>query len=242
MPSILEALVPPDSAAATSQEYLDVGLGARPHTTLEWAASLRRNDPGARVLGLDRDPDVVAAAGPAAVPGLRFAVANWTWPGLGARAARALNVLRDYTADEAPLAHLRMAEALADGGVLVEGSCGPHGEVGAVHVLRRDGLQLVDEGLLFWTDGSQGSAPILFRDRLPVAVRRAVQLDHPLGRLMEAWMAAHAAVRGRGVGALAALAASVDHLGDPELTCRGEGAVWWRRPCGLRHRGFIGAG
>ncbi len=235
MPDLLDALVPADSPAARSTRYLDVGLGGLPHTTVEWARALRVLDPSATVLGIDRDPDVVAAAAPHSEPGVRFGVAEWTWPGLEARAIRVLNVLRDYPRAEAPVAHARCAAGLATGGVLVEGSCGPGGEVGVVHLLRREGSRLADAGLLCWTDGSEGAAPILFRDRLPSAVRRGVRPGHPLGELMTSWMRAFSEVREPGASALSLLHASVGRLGDPALVSVREGVVWWRAPCGVVH-------
>ncbi len=111
---------------------------------------------------------------------------------------------------------------------MVEGSCGPAGEVGAVHLLRR-GPELRREALLFWTDGSRGSAPILFRDRLPRDLRRPLRPGHPLRELFARWMAAFHEVR----DAEDRLAASVEALGDPELTVVGPGAVRWRPAIGV---------
>ena len=212
---------------------VDVGLGAMPWTTLELASTLHAAvDPDLQVVGLDVQPDVVQRAcdlardlaRSGASPGARFEVADLALPGLVARVVRVLNVLRDYAPADIPAAHARLGAMLIHGGVLLEGSCGPEGEVGVVHSMRRHGDQLVREALWLWTDGSRGSAPILFRDRLPRDLRRSVVPDHPLGRLMHEWMAAHARVPGAG---LQRLDASVRALDRPDLTLLASGFVAW---------------
>lgn len=237
LPDIVGALVAPGSAAAASRDHVDVGIGALPHTTLEWASALRTRWPDARVLGIDHEPAIVARAQRFATPGVGFRTAAWAVPGCAARVVRVLNVLRDYPFDAAVGHQARCARSLADGGVLIEGTCGPHGEVGVVHLLVRGTPGLRDEGLLFFTDGSRGAAPILFRDRLPSAVRRSVIAGHPVGDFLAAWMTAFAEARRRAVrrDPLALLDASVQRLGRADVRWLASGVVWWRGPVGLAH-------
>ena len=89
-----------------------------------------------------------------------------------------------------------------------------------------------------WTDGTQGSAPLLFRDRLPRDLRRSVRPHHALGQLMTAWMDAYRRVGGRG---LARLAASVEAVDRDDLTVIGDGAIAWTPDDGVPY-GWDGVG
>ena len=80
------------AALGTAAEPLviDLGFGASAVTTVELADRLRRRDPGVRVLGLEIDPERVAAALPhARPPALDFAVAGSSWPAAAAAGAGA---------------------------------------------------------------------------------------------------------------------------------------------------------
>jgi len=164
---------------------VDLGLGARPWTTVEWAESLRPL--GLEVVGVDHAADLVQRArADHAVPGVRYEVGSFDLPVRGARLVRAMNVLRDFPPEATAPAHAQMGECLLDGGLLVEGSCGPEGEVGCAHLVRKRGDGLVREGLLLWLDGARGTAPLLFRDRLPRDLRGAA--GDPVRVLLGAWM------------------------------------------------------
>jgi hypothetical protein len=110
---------------------VDLGFGARPFTTLELAARLRRINPGARVVGLEIDPERVAAAAPYSRPGVEFAVGGFELGGLQPHLVRALNVLRQYDEADVADAWARMQVALAPGGLVVEGTCDEAGRLGA---------------------------------------------------------------------------------------------------------------
>lgn len=204
---------------------VDVGLGMQPWTTVELAEALRQElAQPPEVVGVDVDPELVTTAHAWARPGVRFDHGDLGWSAGHARVVRALNVLRDRTEGEVPAAHAALGAGVVPGGVVLEGTCSPSGEVGVVHCLRRAAEGLEREALWMWTDGSQGSAPLLFRDRMPRDLRRWVRHDHPLGQLMAAWMDAYRASAG---GGLDRLAASVEALGRPELAMIGAGAVAW---------------
>ena len=205
---------------------VDVGLGALPWTTVELAEALDREfGPAPPVLGIDIDAAAVRRARPWARPGLVFVQADLVVPGVLARVVRVLNVLRDRPVATVPAAHQRLGEMVLDGGLILEGTCSPRGEVGVVHCLRKTADGLFREALWFWTDGSQGTAPLMFRDRLPRDLRRSVEREHPLGQLMAAWMRSHdAAAQGPG---LKRLHASVRELGLPSLRVLAPGVVAW---------------
>ncbi|EWC58534.1 Protein-N(5)-glutamine methyltransferase PrmC, methylates polypeptide chain release factors RF1 and RF2 [Actinokineospora spheciospongiae] len=103
---------------------VDLGYGATPVTTVELAARLRAVQPGVRVLGLEIDPERVAAAAPAAdPPRLDFRRGGFELAGARPVLLRAFNVLRQYTEAESTAAWDTMLARLAPGGLLVEGTC-----------------------------------------------------------------------------------------------------------------------
>ncbi|HEY7593769.1 MAG TPA: class I SAM-dependent methyltransferase [Actinophytocola sp.] len=103
---------------------VDVGYGASPVTTVELAARLRSVRDGLRVLGLELDPDRVAAAAHAAdPPRLDFGRGGFELAGARPALVRAFNVLRQYSAAEVDAAWSAMTGRLAPGGLVVEGTC-----------------------------------------------------------------------------------------------------------------------
>ncbi len=210
---------------------VDLGYGAVPVTTRELAASL----PGhLRVVGVEADPRNLPPDrqdGPVSFVQGTFALPPEARPAL---VVRMMNVLRGYPPSEAAPARSRVAEALVDGGVLVEGSCGPHGEVLVAGWWRRRGPELVPEALLFSTTFANGFAPLVFRDRLPRDARGAVRDGTPLGAFFRDWTAAYDEVRdrvsdapGRFLAAAAALAARRPDV-PPRPDRWATGRLWWR--------------
>ena len=102
---------------------VDLGFGASPVTTVELHARLRRVRPDVRVVGLEIDPERVAAALPAQTDGLAFARGGFELAGLRPLVVRAMNVLRQYEQEQAAEAWRVMCAGLAAGGMLVEGTC-----------------------------------------------------------------------------------------------------------------------
>lgn len=213
---------------------VDVGLGAHPWTTLEWAEALSVVDPVPEVVGVDIAPDIVTRAQRHVRPGVRFEVGGFDLPVDGARVVRAMNVLRNYAPAEVAGAHAALGRALLPDGIVLEGSCSPTGDVGCVHVLRRVGAELHREALWMWTDFTRGFAPLQLRDRLPRDLRRSVRSDHALGRLFDAWTASfHEARRDDVREADRLFSASVRHLASPVLSEVRPGVVCWRPDDGV---------
>jgi hypothetical protein len=103
---------------------IDLGYGATPVTAVELATRLARVRPDVRVLGLEIDPERVAAAQPAAdPPRLTFARGGFELAGQRAAIVRAANVLRQYDEPAAWAAWTTVVGGLAPGGALVEGTC-----------------------------------------------------------------------------------------------------------------------
>ncbi|PPK64565.1 class I SAM-dependent methyltransferase [Actinokineospora auranticolor] len=103
---------------------VDLGYGATPVTTVEMATRLRTVNPIVRVLGLEIDPERVAAAKPSAdPPALDFRRGGFELAGTRPILLRAFNVLRQYTEPEAWKSWDTMRSRLAPNGLLVEGTC-----------------------------------------------------------------------------------------------------------------------
>ncbi len=119
---------------------VDLGYGASPVTTIELARRLRAVEPGVRVLGLELDPERVAAALPAAEPPwLEFARGGFELAGARPVLVRAFNVLRQYNEDGVPIAWKTMLDAIVPGGLLVEGTCDEIGRRCSWITLDQDG-------------------------------------------------------------------------------------------------------
>ncbi|MBB4911798.1 methyltransferase domain-containing protein [Actinophytocola algeriensis] len=103
---------------------VDLGYGATPVTTVELARRLATVRADVRVLGLEIDPERVAAATPAAdPPRLEFRRGGFELAGTRPVLVRAFNVLRQYEEAEVAAAWSAMCERLAPGGLVVEGTC-----------------------------------------------------------------------------------------------------------------------
>jgi hypothetical protein len=103
---------------------VDLGYGRLPVTTLELAHRLRGVEPRVRVVGLEIDPDRVAAA-TAAVDhrAAEFRLGGFELAGLHPVVVRAFNVLRQYPEDAVAQAWHTMQAALDPAGVIIDGTC-----------------------------------------------------------------------------------------------------------------------
>ncbi len=119
---------------------VDLGYGATPVTAVELAHRLTRVRADVRVLGLEIDPERVAAAAPAAdPPRLTFARGGFELAGTRPALVRAANVLRQYDEAAAAGAWETLRAGLATGGVIVEGTCDELGRRGWWVLLDADG-------------------------------------------------------------------------------------------------------
>jgi hypothetical protein len=129
--------------AAADPVVVDLGYGATPVTAVELRDRLRAVRGDVEVIGIEIDPDRVAAAAPLAGDGLSFAVGGFEIPLPAGRRpvlVRALNVLRQYTEADVGPAWDAVRGRLAAGGLLVEGTCDEIGRRCAwLAVTREDG-------------------------------------------------------------------------------------------------------
>lgn len=181
--------------AASDPLVIDLGYGATPITAVEMISRLSRIRPDVRVLGLEIDPARVAAALPAAdPPRLTFERGGFEYAGHRPALVRAANVLRQYDEPAALAAWGTMRAGLADGGLIVEGTCD---EIG-----RRCAWVLLDPAgprtLTLATKVDDLDRPSELAERLPKAlIHRNVpgQPIHALLRDLDAAWAAAAPLR-----------------------------------------------
>lgn len=223
--------------------FLDVGFGEHPWTTLESAALFRELNPQLPVIGVEADQGRASSAARHEEALTRFVHGGFDWAstaGQPARLVRAMNILRQYRAEDVEAAHAELGRSLLPGGLVVEGSTDVHGGITVVHLLRRTSEGLSREALLFHTDFHQGFAPLLFRDWLPRDLRRRVQPDEPIHDFFAAWTEAWKKARELGAweprsafqeSARQLSAASVHVSTEPWLLERGY--LRWQPPGGV---------
>ena len=181
--------------AAPGPVVVDLGYGRLPVTTLELAARLRTVRPDVRVVGLEIDPERVAAAGPDASDGVEFGLGGFELAGLRPVLVRAFNVLRQYPEDAVADAWLTMQAGLAPGGLLLDGTCDELGRRCCWVLLDRDGPL----SLTLACDPRAIERPSDLAERLPKVLIHQNVPGQPIHALLEAADRAWAAVAGQSV-------------------------------------------
>lgn len=241
--------------------FVDLGFGETPTTTLESAARFRRLRPDLRVIGVEIDRDRVAAARSFADARTDFRWGGFNLPldpgaegrPIPARLIRAMNVLRQY--DEAAVAGAwaRMAEGLAPGGLLIEGTSDPSGGLWTANLLRGtgctghaglaagrlasgdleqgglapDALEL--EGLVFGTNLRRPFDPADFRAILPKSQIHRVLPGEPIHAFLEAWTRAWRSTSAERVwGPRRHFVASAERLAESGLAIDRRRRLWER--------------
>ncbi|WP_345207717.1 class I SAM-dependent methyltransferase [Fodinibacter luteus] len=169
---------------------VDLGYGASPVTAVELHDRLRAVRPDVEVVGIEIDPDRVAAARPLERPGLGFAVGGFEVPLPGDRrpvVVRAFNVLRQYDASEVAGAWATTTARLAPDGLLVDGTCDELGRLASWVAVTPEGpVSLTLSWRLRGLD-----RPGVVAERLPKALIHRNVPGEPVHRLLtsldEAW-------------------------------------------------------
>ncbi len=181
--------------AATDPLVVDLGYGALPVTTLEFAARLRRIRPDVRVVGLEIDPERVRTARTAATDAVDFALGGFELAGLHPVLVRAFNVLRQYPVDEVAAAWSTMQAALPAGGLILDGTCDEIGRRSCWVLLDREG----PVSLTLACDPRHIDRPSDLAERLPkILIHRNVD-GQPVHELLAAADRAWAAAAAHGV-------------------------------------------
>ncbi len=183
-------------AQANRAFYVDLGYGAEPFTTLESAERLRTANPHLPVLGVEIEPDRVAAARPFEDDQTFFRLGGFNIPlesGESVRLIRAFNVLRQYEEDQVLDAHLMMGKSLLPGGLVIEGTSDPFGRVWVANLLRKEEAEpgrVFHEGVLFSTNFHLGFDPSIFQPVLPKNYIHRMVEGEEIFLFLEAWKAA----------------------------------------------------
>lgn len=175
--------------------YVDLGYGAEAVTTLESAGRFRRLNPDLPILGVEIEPERVAAALPFADERTFFRLGGFNiplQPTEHVRLIRAFNVLRQYEESQVLPAWEQMARALLPGGVLIEGTSNPTGAIWVANLLRRVENGLRQEALVFFTNFHMGFDPAEFQTILPKNYIHRVVPGEPIFDFFAAWKAAAA--------------------------------------------------
>ncbi len=189
----LAAELAPVLAGAADPLLVDLGFGASPVTTVETFRRLDGMVPRLRVVGLEIDPERVAAAEPAAhPPRLTFGVGGFELAGLAPQVVRAMNVLRQYDERAVPSAWQRMS---AKGALVVEGTCDEIGRR-ACWFLLADGRPV---SLTLSAHLASLDRPSELAERLPKALITRNVPGEPVHALLGDLDAAWAAAAGTGV-------------------------------------------
>jgi hypothetical protein len=109
---------------------VDLGFGAAQHTTLELADRISAVKPGARIVGIEIDPERVAAAKPFETETVTFRHGGFEIPTeRSPDIIRAFNVLRQYDEPEVAEIWAQVSSRLSPGGLFIDGTCDEIGRV-----------------------------------------------------------------------------------------------------------------
>lgn len=126
---------------AATPLVIDLDSGEKPITAVELHLRLSEVRPDVQVVGLEIDPDRVAAAQSATRDRLAFRYGGFELAGLRPLVVRAFNVLRQYEESTAHEAWTTIVAGLQDEGLLMEGTCDELGRRAAWVTLTKEGPQ-----------------------------------------------------------------------------------------------------
>ncbi len=219
--------------------FVDVGFGESLVTTRESASRLLLHNSSTRVIAVEADPVRADRARAEAIGSdLEVLEGGFDLP-LGEREAdlvRVMNVLRLYREEEVPQAHELLGRRLRRGGLLIEGTSDARGSVLTAHFIRRRAEGLFREALIFCTDFTRGSAPLVFRDWMPRDLRRRIKPGHPVHAFLLRWTEVWNTVR-KGYPPAGGFRVACEELAriEPGLDARlaEQGICVWRPPAGV---------
>src|SRR5258708_4357254 len=181
---------------------VDIGFGAFPWTTLEMRERWLALNPALRVLGVEIDPERVAAALPyAQPPEIDFRLGGFNLVDLlhdeQVRLIRCYNVLRQYDETAVQVALDEMAKSLEQDGYLIEGTSTPSGGKVVFDVYQKTGGELMHVALVF---GANFKMPIMPGDFQAILPKRLIHhmRDQRPKAFFEAWQNSFDVVRGQG--------------------------------------------
>ena len=161
---------------------VDLGFGRLPVTTLELSARLQAIAPGVRVVGLEIDPERVAAARAGTGESVEFRCGGFELAGLRPAVVRAFNVLRQYPEEAVAGAWQTMRERVGPRGVIIDGTCDELGRLSTWVLLDRAG----PVSLTLACDPRHLNRPSELAERLPKALIHHNVAGHPVHDLLTA--------------------------------------------------------
>ncbi|MGE5249010.1 MAG: methylase [Bacteroidota bacterium] len=171
--------------------FVDLGYGFDPRTTLESASRFRRLNPALPILGVEIDPERVQAALPFTDEKTFFRLGGFNLPlqpGESVRLVRAFNVLRQYEESAFAPAYDRLAGSVLPGGLMIEGTSTPFGQLWAANLARRlDTPSWQMEALVFSTNFRLGFDVAEFQTILPKNLIHRVSPGEPIHEFFETW-------------------------------------------------------
>ncbi|MBK8619858.1 MAG: methylase [Anaerolineales bacterium] len=170
--------------------FIDLGYGFDPRTTLESAERFRRVNPDLPILGVEIDKERVDAALPYADEITHFRLGGFNLPlqsGERVRLIRAFNVLRQYEEKDFAPAYERLAEYVLPGGLMIEGTSTPFGQLWAANVVRKQEKDWKFEALVFSTNFRMGFDITDFQAVLPKNYIHHVVPGDEIYDFVEAW-------------------------------------------------------
>jgi hypothetical protein len=178
--------------------FVDLGYGFDARTTLESAARFRRINPNLPILGVEIDQERVDAAQPYADEKTFFRLGGFNLPlkaGEHVRLIRAFNVLRQYEEKDFAPAYERLAQYVLPGGLMIEGTSNPFGQLWTANVVRKvneeSGLSEVEdwkrEALVLSTNFRLGFDVEEFQTILPKNLIHHVIQGEPIYDFFQAW-------------------------------------------------------
>jgi SAM-dependent methyltransferase len=180
----------------TDSIFVDLGYGFAARTTLESASRFRRLNPDLKILGVEIDKERVENALPFADEKTFFRLGGFNLPlrdGEQVRLIRAFNVLRQYEEKDFAPAYERLAQYVLPGGLMIEGTSMPYGQIWTANVARRlESGQWKIEALVFSTNFRLGFDVQEFQTVLPKNLIHHMIDGEPIYEYFEAWKASAA--------------------------------------------------
>ncbi len=171
--------------------FVDLGYGFDARTTLESAARFRRVNPNLKILGVEIDSQRVSAALPFADDKTFFRLGGFNLPlkeREQVRLIRAFNVLRQYEERDFAPAYEKLAQYILPGGLMIEGTSTPFGQLWAANVARRLGEAAWNfEALVFSTNFRRGFEVEEFQTILPKNYIHRMIPGEPIYDFFAAW-------------------------------------------------------
>jgi hypothetical protein len=187
------ALAFPEFVRHMAGQYVDLGYGFFPVTSVETLRRLRRLNAGLQVLGVEIDPQRVADAQPFSEPGLSFRLGGFNLPlraGEQVSIIRAFNVLRQYDEAAVEAALAALAAALTPGGLIIEGTSDPLGRLLTFNLFEKRPAGLARTGLVLAPAQRLNFQPRQFQAVLPKNFIHHAEPGGPIDRFFADWHAA----------------------------------------------------